>query len=94
LAKTIKIITSDQTYYSCGTITFKDKDRTAVLNSKGELFWVEKHLINSYREGDVVWLIYKKSGQDRVTQTVIPYEDAKLEDISKDFDEEKLAIAS
>jgi len=61
------------------------------MNIRGELFWADKRLTNNFREGDCVWLIYKKVGQVRETETVIPYAQATLEDITKDFSEEEPA---
>jgi len=88
------IIPPGQQYFTCGTVYFVVNDKSGVMNPRGDIFWVEKRLIGSFREGQQVWLIYKKAGQDRTTEVVLPYADATLEELSKDFDEEEPARTS
>ena len=45
-------------------------------------------------EGDVIWILYHKEGQTRVPESIIPYEQATLEDLQKDFDEEGITRPS
>lgn len=80
-------------YVTAGTVCFRDKDQSAVLNNKGELVWVPKKVMTLV-EGDVIWILYRKEGQTRIPESIIPYEQATLEDLRKDFDEEGITRPS
>lgn len=82
---------SRKLYFVGGTVWFRGVDWISVMDSNLVLYYVEtnKNLLPGAQDGDVVWLIYSMDKLNRKIETIIPFLQAKEEDLRKDFSEER-----
>lgn len=82
---------SRKLYFVGGTVWFRGADWISIMDSNLVLYYVEtnKNLLPGAQDGDVVWLIYSMDKLNRKIETMMPFLQAKEEDLRKDFSEER-----